>query len=120
MSQRNTFPKSFRLKSSRSVRKVFEKGKYLSLGPIGVKYVIGETKTSRFSISVNKKVGNAPFRNKIKRFVREAVRNELSGLSHTYDICFFVTNPPKHSLELAYVLFEIRRFFKKLNHEFKK
>ena len=120
MSKRNTFPKSYRLKNSRSVRKVFEKGKYLPLGPIGVKYIIGETKTSRFSISINKKVGNAPFRNRIKRFVREAVRNERSELSYTYDMCFFVTNPPKRSLELVYVMFEIRRFFKKLNHEFGK
>ena len=117
MSLRNTFPKSARLQNSRAVREVFEQGVYQSLGPIGVKYKMTEAESSRFSISVKKKVGNAPCRNQIKRFIREAVRLERSHLNYVFDICFFVTNPPKHKLESAYVLRQVRRFFNDLNHE---
>ena len=117
MSLRNSFPKAVRLHNSRAVREVFEQGVYQSLGPIGVKYKMAETESSRFSISVKKKVGNAPSRNQIKRFIREAVRQDRAHLNDAFDICFFVTNPLKHKLESAYVLRQVKRFFNNLNHE---
>ena len=116
MSLQNTFPRGVRLHNSRAVREVFEQGVYQSLGPIGVKYKMTEAESSRFSISVKKKVGNAPCRNQIKRFIREAVRHERSKLKYAFDICFFVSNSPKHKLESAYVLRQVRRFFSDLNH----
>lgn len=117
MSLQNTFPKAVRLHNSRAIREVFEQGAYQSLGPIGVKYKMAEAQSSRFSISVKKKVGNAPCRNQIKRLIREAVRQERAQLNYVFDICFFVTNPPKHKLESAYVLRQVRRLFNNLNHE---
>ena len=114
---RNTFPKSARLQNSRAVREVFEQGVYQSLGPIGVKYKMTEAESSRFSISVKKKVGNAPCRNQIKRFIREAVRQERMYLNHAFDICFFVINPPKYKLESAKVRHQVRRLFNDLNLE---
>jgi ribonuclease P protein component len=117
MSLQNTFPKVVRLHNSRAIREVFEQGVYQSLGPIGVKYKMAETESSRFSISVKKKVGNAPCRNQIKRFIREAVRKERAHLNYSFDICFFVTNPPKHKLASAYVLRQVRRFFNEINHD---
>ena len=117
MSLRNTFPKAVRLHNSRAIREVFEQGVYQSLGPIGVKYKMAEAESSRFSISVKKKVGNAPCRNQIKRLIREAVRQERAQLNYAFDICFFVTNPPKHKLESAYVLRQVRRLFNNINHE---
>ena len=117
MSLQNTFPKSVRLNHGPTIQEVFEQGVYQSLGPIGVKYKMAEAESSRFSISVKKKVGNAPCRNQIKRFIREAVRQERSRLNHAYDICFFITNPPKRNLESAYVLRQVRRLFNNLNHK---
>ena len=117
MSLRNTFPKEVRLSHSPTIREVFEQGVYQSLGPIGVKYKMVEAETSLFSISVKKKVGHAPCRNQIKRFIREAVRQERSHLKNVYNICFFVANSPKRNLESAYVLRQVRRFFNDLNHE---
>ncbi len=117
MSLRTTFPKAVRLHNSRAVREVFEQGAYQSLGPIGVKYKLSAAEPSRFSISVKKKVGNSPCRNKIKRFIREAVRQERAQLNYAFDICFFVSNPPKYKLESAYVMSQVRRFFNDLNHE---
>ena len=117
MSLRSTFPKAVRLHNSRAVREVFEQGVYQSLGPISVKYKLSAVKPSRFSISVKKKVGNSPCRNKIKRFIREAIRQERAQLNYAFDICFFVSNPPKYKLESAYVMRQVRRFFNDLNHE---
>ena len=117
MSLRNTFPKEVRLNNSQSVREVFEQGIYQSMGPIGVKYKMSDTTPSRFSISVKKKVGNSPCRNKIKRLIREAIRQERFQLKYTFDICFFVSNPPNFKLESAYVMRQVKQFFNDLNHE---
>ena len=92
-------------------------GIYQSLGPIGVKYKIAEAECSRFAVSVKKKVGSAPCRNRIKRLLREAIRKERLRLNCPYDICFFITNPPKRNLESAYVLRQVRRLFNNLNHK---
>ena len=117
MSMRKTFPKAVRLHHSRTIQEVFEKGVYISLGPIGVKYKMAEAESSRFAVSVKKKAGSATCRNRIKRLLREAIRRERSLLNYAYDICFFVANPPKHPLDSSYVLRQVRRFFKNLNKE---
>ena len=117
MNQRHSFPKKLRLRNSGAIREVFEHGVYETLGPIGVKYKMAEAKSSRFSISVKKKVGNAPCRNQIKRFIREAVRQDRVHLNYAFDICFFVTNPPKYKLESAKVRHQVRRLFNDLNLE---
>jgi len=117
MSKKETFPKTVRLHNSQSIREVFEQGIYKSLGPIAVKHKIVEAECSRFAVSVKKKVGSAPCRNRIKRLLREAIRKEKSRLKCTYDICFFVTSPPKSPLDSSFVLCLVRQFFNNLNME---
>ena len=117
MSMRRTFPKSVRLHHSRTIRELFENGVYQSLGPISVKYKMAEVELSRFAVSVKKNVGSAPRRNRIKRLLREAIRRERSLLNYAYDICFFITSPPKRPLDSSYVLRQVRRFFNNLNNE---
>ena len=112
-----TFPKAVRLHHSRTIRELFEKGVYQSLGPIGVKYKVAEAELSRFAVSVKKKAGGAPCRNRIKRLLREAIRKEQSRLKCEYDICFFVTSPPKSPLDSSFVLCLVRQFFNNLNME---
>ena len=117
MSIKKTFPKTVRLHHSQTIREVFEQGIYKSLGPINVKYKIVETECSRFAVSVKKKVGSAPCRNRIKRLLREAIRKEKSRLKCEYDIYFFVTTPPKNPLDSSIVLCLVRQFFNNLNME---
>ena len=117
MSKKKTFPKTVRLHNSQSIREVFEQGIYESLGPIAVKHKIVEAECSRFAVSVKKKVGSAPCRNRIKRLLREAIRKEKSRLKCAYDICFFVTSPPKSPLDSSFVLCLVRQFFNNLNME---
>jgi len=118
MSLKNSFSKKFRLNNEKIIREVFEHGVYKSLGPIGVKFKRSEEQSSRFSISIKKRVGIASFRNKIKRFIREAVRLERSNLNCSFDICFFVTNPLSANTEFKFVKNEVRQFFDYLNKKF--
>ena len=117
MNMNQTFPKIIRLNQSRIIREIFSDGVYKSLGVIGVKYKKTRVDSSRFSISVRKNVGNAPFRNHIKRLLRETIRQKRSMLNNSYDFCFFVTNPPKNPLDYSSVLNKIKGFFSSLNRE---
>ena len=112
-----TFPETVRLNQSRIIREVLESGVYKSLGLIGVKYKKAKVASSRFSISVIKIAGNAPFRNHIKRLLREAIRQKRSILNSSYDFCFFVNSPPKNPLEFSYVLKHVKGLFNSLNRE---
>ena len=117
MNMNQTFPKNIRLNKSRIIREIFSDGVYKSLGVIGVKYKKTRVDFSQFSISVRKNVGNAPFRNHIKRLLRETIRQKRSMLNNSYDFCFFVTNPPKNPLDYSSVLIKIKGFFASLNKE---
>ena len=115
MTLQYTFPKSVRIHSSREIGKVFEQGVYQSLGPFGAKFLTTNEAQSRFLIAVKKKVGNAPYRNHVKRLLREAIRQERFGLKLQFDVCFFVTRTPQRPLEFVYVHRQVRRLFKQLN-----
>ena len=117
MIMNQTFPKKVRLSQSLIIREVFENGVYKSLGAIGVKYKKTKVISSRFSISVRKNVGNAPYRNHIKRLLRETIRQKRSVLNSSYDFCFFVTNPQDNPLVYSYVMQQINCFFNSLNKE---
>lgn len=41
---------------------------------------------SRFGLTVSRKVGNAVCRNRVKRWLREAIRHERVGLLGTWDV----------------------------------
>ena len=115
MIMNQSFPKTVRLNQSQIIREVFENGVYKSLGVIGVKYKKAKVDSSRFSISVRKNAGNAPYRNSIKRLLREAIRQKRSMLNSSYDFCFFVNSPPKNPLDYSYVLKHVKEFFNSLN-----
>jgi len=117
MSFKNSFSKTVRLNNSKVIREVFEHGIYKSLGPIAAKFKKSEAESSRFSISIKKKVGVAPFRNKIKRFIREAIRLERSELNSSFDICFFVTTPASIKIDFELVQNKIKHFFDYLNKD---
>ncbi len=117
MNIKNSFPKKIRLNNSFTIRDVFDQGVFKSLGTIGVKFRKTELDSSLFAISVRKKVGNSPFRNRIKRLLREAIRIERSNLRCSFEICFFVINRPRIKIEYSYVLNKVKNFFKYLNDE---
>ena len=115
-----TFPKRKRLSSKKDIDRVFNKGFFISAGLIRVRYVSSEAKHNRFLVSVSRKAGHSPKRNRIKRLIREAVRLRNSTLKNNYDICLFVTKAPRIALTFSYVEDKIVQIFTELNQQSEK
>ena len=115
MTKPNTFPKHLRLRHEKEIAKIFRVGTYRSLGVVRVKYRPTDKNDCRFLISVSKKVGNAPQRNRLKRLVREAVRLQRHQLQISYDFCFFIKQRPRTPVTFSYIENKIRSFFSELN-----
>ena len=56
-------------------------------GPAPVERVSPPPEASRFGLAVSRKVGNAVVRNRVKRWLREAIRRQSSGVVG-YDVVF--------------------------------
>ena len=97
------FPASVRMRIRSDIREVFSQGSYRPLGPIGAKYIRTSHQESRFLVTVKKAVGHAPFRNRIKRILREGLRHHRDQFSIPHDVCLMVTRTPKFPLKFRYV-----------------
>ena len=62
---------------------------------------------SRFGITVSRKVGNAVTRNRVKRWLREAIRHERDGLHGVWDVVF-IAHPQAASSSAASVRADVR------------
>ncbi|MBI3994171.1 MAG: ribonuclease P protein component [Candidatus Lambdaproteobacteria bacterium] len=114
MSSRFGYPRGLRLRSRKDIAAVFRKGRYHRLGMLHAKTLPATGATPRFLISVKKKVGTAPERNRIKRVVREAIRLHRAALTAPYDICLFLTGRPRELPRLETVEPEIEKLFQRL------
>ena len=117
MAQRQGFPKRIRLCSRTEIQAVFQSGQYRRLGVLHVKYLPTARDEGRFLVSVKKKAGSAPGRNRIKRLVREAIRLNRDQLRSSYDVCLFLTRRPEVPCRLALFEEEILRLFGHLNRQ---
>ena len=70
--------KQYRLRKNGQFQYVYRKGKGAGCREIALGYVKGNRLLCGFAVS--KKIGNAVTRNKVKRRLREAFRQELPGL----------------------------------------
>lgn len=114
MNGRFGIPREMRLRSRKDIEAVYRQGQYHHLGMLHAKTLRTEVETPRFLISVKKKIGTAPERNRIRRVVREAIRLNQSHLCASYDICLFLTQRPQPSPRLATVEPEILKLFERL------
>lgn len=114
MSSRFGYPRGLRLRSRKDIDAAFRKGRYHRLGLLHAKSRPATGDTPRFLISVKKKIGTAPERNRIKRVIREAIRLNRHQLTGSYDICLFLTARPKEPPRLATMEPEILRLFEQL------
>lgn len=111
-----SFPASSRLKSSREFERVFKQGVVvaddilvLHAIPVALNSIESNTETgdtrsdrqnenqrssARLGISISKRVGNAPLRNRWKRLIREAFRKHKSQLP----VCDYVIRPKKDAV----------------------
>jgi len=83
-------PKPYRLRRSADIRHVRHHGRRWHHPLLLLFTVANNQDTSRFAISVSKRVGNAVVRNRARRRVREALRSRLSQLNPGWDCLFIV------------------------------
>jgi ribonuclease P protein component len=78
--------KEYRLKAGNRIKMVRTAGQSWRNRWLVLCTLSGEQEQNRFAFSVSKRVGNAVTRNRIKRYMREAVRQQLPQLHGGWDI----------------------------------
>ncbi len=80
------FPKSVRLVSQLDFDRVFHEGVVASDSVLVIHAVRGKQTWTRIGLSVSKRVGNSPIRNRWKRLIREAFRHQKMELPLAIDM----------------------------------
>ena len=88
--RRHTFPRSHRLSGKNAFANVFDAKMRESRGPLTVYAVPNDLPHPRLGISIGRRVGTAPRRNRIKRLLREAFRMHQHDLPAGYDLVITV------------------------------
>ncbi len=92
MTPDTSFPKALRLLRSSDFRRVQRRGRRVRTSHLLVIYLRGRRNTPRFGLTVSRKVGNAVTRNRVKRWLREALRHHKAELHGAWDVVF-IPNP---------------------------
>jgi len=88
--RRYTFAKDKRIRSKAEFSAVFDKGARATRGPLMTVAMPTDHPTPRLGISVPKRVGSAPKRNRIKRMLRESFRLMQHDFPRPYDLIIVV------------------------------
>ncbi len=84
----------YRLRDSEDFQKVIQKGKSVANRQFVVYLLPKEGQGQlRIGLSVSKKIGKAVVRNKVKRLIREAIRQVLPQLTWTGDLIIIARTP---------------------------
>ena len=85
--------KQYRLQKDRDFESVFKKGKTLSDKFLFLKVKKNDLQVSRFGLIIGKKISNkAVIRNRLKRQLREIIKNNLFNIKPGFDIVI-ITKP---------------------------
>lgn len=99
-----TFPGKLRLKRQADFAAVFKRGKVAADDVLVIHAMRGESSGAKLGLSISKKVGNSPQRNRWKRLIREAFRLNQHQLPQCL---WFVVRPRRgavpefHAIEKA-------------------
>jgi len=97
--KRFAFPRSHRLNGKLAFSAVYDAKVKITRGPLAAYSLPNELGRPRLGISISRKVGTAPVRNRIKRLLREAFRLHPYDLPRGYDLVIVVR--PHVPLELG-------------------
>lgn len=97
------FPKSVRLVSKLDFDRVFHDGVVASDSVLVIHAVRGKEPWTRIGLSVSKRVGNSPMRNRWKRLIRESFRRQKSQLPLNIDM---VVRPKRGAIPDYRLIFE--------------
>jgi len=83
-------PRHQRLRKSADVQRVQRSGTRIRLQRMLILYTRSESEQTRVGFTVSRKVGNAVVRNRVKRWLREAVRHQISDIPSGVDVVVIV------------------------------
>ncbi len=101
MMKRFSFPKKKRLVSNRQFKAVMANGRRLSDGVLTLYMAENDCEYSRLGVSVGKSRGNAVIRNRLKRLMREAFRQNQQQIPAGFDYLLMISSrwPKKSNVE---------------------
>ena len=76
------------LKDNKQFKKIYSKGKSFANNLLVIYYMKNNLSVVRLGITVNKKVGKAVVRNRVRRLIKESYRLKEKYLAEGYDIVF--------------------------------
>ena len=99
--KRLSFPKNKRLVSNRQFKAVLDNGRRRSNGVLTLYMAQNDCEYSRLGVSVGKSRGNAVVRNRLKRLMREAFRQNQEQIPAGFDYLLMISPrwPKKSNVE---------------------
>ena len=85
--------RKYRLRRNSDFQQVRQNGKFYASPLMVLAFLRNELNHSRFGFVVNKRLGNAVKRNKIKRRMREATRLQLPQIEPGFDLVIIARQP---------------------------
>lgn len=85
--------RKYSIKKNKEFQNVFKKGKSVANRQFVIYQLVKEEETIRFGLSVSKKIGNAVMRNRIKRLMKEVLRELTPELYQNRDIVIIARKP---------------------------
>ena len=104
------------LKKNKEFKKVYDNGKsYATRNLVIYSLSYEKGKKNRYGLSVSRKIGNAVVRNKLKRRLREIIRDfEKEKDFKGYDI-IFIARKPVVKLDYQFLKKDVKKLYKKMN-----
>jgi ribonuclease P protein component len=101
MMKRFSFPKNKRLISNSQFKAVLARGRRLNNGVLTLYMARNDCEYSRLGVSVGKSRGNAVVRNRLKRLMREAFRQNQEQIPSGFDYLLMISPrwPKKSNVE---------------------
>jgi ribonuclease P protein component len=111
--EENVMKKNNVLVNNRDFQKVYRRGKYASTAFLVVYSLKNNTEATKYGITTSKKVGNSVKRNRMRRLIKENIRELYNQLNKGFDIVI-VARKTESSANKEIIGKELRYLFYKL------
>lgn len=107
-------PRSMRLRNTRDIQRVQRLGRRIRLPHMLVLYMPGSLDQSRVGFTVSRKVGNSVVRNRVKRWLREAVWENKVDMPSGVDLVV-IAHPQAATAGFASLNADVKEGFSKMS-----